>query len=115
MLGPFGLGDLKRIARTCRWCGVKSYLALNVIVYDDELETLREICEAAKAARVDAVIASDIAAIEHARALACINARTCIREHINARVERIIMSRLGARREGNRERAALREAMRRMK
>ena len=32
---PFGLGDLKRIARICRWCGVRSYLALNVIVYDD--------------------------------------------------------------------------------
>jgi putative protease len=63
---PFSLGDLRRIARICRWCGVRSYLALNVIVYDDELATLREICDAAKAARVDAVIASDIAAIEYA-------------------------------------------------
>ena len=60
---PFGLGDLRRIARICRWCGVKDYLALNVIVYDDELETVREICDAAKAARIDAVIASDISAI----------------------------------------------------
>jgi len=66
---PFGLGDLRRIARICRWCGVRSYLALNVIVYDDELETVREICDAAKAARVDAVIASDISAIEYARSI----------------------------------------------
>lgn len=66
---PFSLADLKRIARICRWCGVKSYLALNVIVYDDELETLREICDAAKAASVDAVIAADISAIEYARAV----------------------------------------------
>ena len=66
---PFHLGDLRRIARICRWCGVKSYLALNVVVYDDELETIREICEAAKAARVDAIIASDISAIEYARSI----------------------------------------------
>jgi len=66
---PFSLGDLRRIARICRWCGVRSYLALNVIVYDDELETMREICDAAKAARVDAIIAADIAAIEYARSI----------------------------------------------
>lgn len=66
---PFQLSDLRRIARICRWCGVKSYLALNVIVYDEELETLREICAVAKAARIDAVIASDLAAIEAARAV----------------------------------------------
>ncbi len=66
---PFHLGDLKRIARICRWCGVKSYLALNVIVYDDELALIPEICDAAKAARIDAVIASDIAAIEYAHSI----------------------------------------------
>ncbi len=66
---PFSLGDLGRIARICRWCGVKSYLALNVIVYDDELATMREVCDAALAARLDAVIASDISAIEYARSI----------------------------------------------
>lgn len=66
---PFHLGDLRRIARICRWCGVRSYLALNVIVYDDELETMCAICDAAKAARVDAVIATDIATIEYARSI----------------------------------------------
>ena len=66
---PFSLNDLKRIARICRWCGVKSYLALNVIVYDDELEIMREICDAAKAARVDAIIAADISAIEYAHSI----------------------------------------------
>lgn len=66
---PFHLGDLKRIARICRWCGVKAYLALNVIVYDDELDSISEICDAAKAARIDAIIASDIAVIEYARSI----------------------------------------------
>lgn len=66
---PFSLDDLKRIARICRWCGVKSYLALNVIVYDDELGIMREICDAAKAAGISAVIAADISAIEYARSI----------------------------------------------
>jgi U32 family peptidase len=66
---PFHLGDLRRIVRICRWCGVKAYLALNVIVYDEELEAIPEICAAAKAAGVDAVIASDIAVIECARSM----------------------------------------------
>ncbi|MEN7972458.1 MAG: peptidase U32 family protein [Verrucomicrobiota bacterium] len=66
---PFSLGDLRRIVRICRWCGVKSYLALNVIVYDEELATMREICDAAKTANIDAVIASDISAIEYARSI----------------------------------------------
>ena len=66
---PFSLNDLKRIARICRWCGVKSYLALNVIVYDDELEIMREICDAAKAAKLSAIIAADISAIEYAHSI----------------------------------------------
>ncbi|MEI6892434.1 MAG: peptidase U32 family protein [Pontiella sp.] len=66
---PFSLNDLKRIARICRWCGVKAYLALNVIVYDDELEIMEEICDAAKAAGVDAIIAADMAAIEYAHSI----------------------------------------------
>jgi len=66
---PFSLNDLKRIARICRWCGVKSYLALNVLVYDDELGTMQEVCDAAKAAKIDAIIAADISAIEYAHSI----------------------------------------------
>ncbi|MDZ8117766.1 peptidase U32 family protein [Pontiella agarivorans] len=66
---PFTLDDLRRIARICRWCGVKSYLALNVIVYDEELEIMRTLCDAAKAANLSAIIASDISAIEYAHSI----------------------------------------------
>jgi U32 family peptidase len=66
---PFQLSDLRKIARICRWCGVKSYLALNVIIYDDELAVMREICDAAKGAGVDAIIAADIAAVEYAHSI----------------------------------------------
>ncbi|MGE4490021.1 MAG: peptidase U32 family protein [Kiritimatiellales bacterium] len=59
--------DLPKIARRCRAAGVKSYLALNTIVYDDEIDDMHALCDAAKAAGVSAVIATDIATIEYAR------------------------------------------------
>jgi len=59
--------DLPKIARRCRTAGVKSYLALNTIVYDGEMEEMHALCDAAKAAGVSAVIATDIATIEYAR------------------------------------------------
>ncbi len=65
----FGPDDLPGIAQTCRDAGVKSYLALNTIVYDDELDEMRALCDAAKAAGVSAVIATDIAAIGYARSI----------------------------------------------
>lgn len=61
--------DLPQIAARCRDAGVKSYLALNTIVYDDELDEMRALCDAAKAAGVSAVIATDIATIETARSI----------------------------------------------
>ena len=61
--------DLPKIARRCRATGVKSYLTLNTIVYDDEMGELHALCNAAKAAGVSAVIATDIAAIETARSI----------------------------------------------
>ncbi len=63
----FSLRDLRRIARICRFCGVKSYLTLNTLIYDEDLPVVREICAAAAAARVDAVIAMDIAVVGIAR------------------------------------------------
>ncbi len=61
--------DLPNVALRCRAAGVKSYLALNTIVYDDELDEMRAFCDAAKTAGVSAVIATDIAAIEYARSI----------------------------------------------
>lgn len=61
--------DLPKIARLCRTAGVKSYLALNTIVYDGEMEEMHALCDAAKSAGVSAVIATDIATIEYARSI----------------------------------------------
>lgn len=63
------LDDLPKVARRCRATGVKSYLTLNTIVYDDEIDEMRALCDAAKAAGVSAVIATDIATIEYARSI----------------------------------------------
>ena len=65
----FGPDDLPGIAQKCSDADVKSYLALNTIVYDNELGDMRALCDSAKAADVSAIIATDIAAIEYARSI----------------------------------------------
>ena len=65
----FTADDLPTIAARCRDAGVKSYLALNTIIYDDEMDEMRSLCDAAKAADISAVIATDIATIEYARSV----------------------------------------------
>lgn len=63
----FTLDDLKRITETAHSKGVKTYLTVNVIVFDNELDQLHQIIDAAKDAGVSAIIASDISAIMYAR------------------------------------------------
>ncbi|MBP3689396.1 MAG: U32 family peptidase [Bacteroidaceae bacterium] len=61
----FTTDDLKDIAETCRLCRVKSYLTVNTIIYGEDLPLMRQILDAAKAAGISAVIASDIAVLEY--------------------------------------------------
>ena len=63
----FTIDDLRDIARKCQTFGVKSYLTVNTIIYDNDLALMREILDAAKAAQISAVIASDVAAMTYAR------------------------------------------------
>ncbi len=63
---PFDTNDIKKIARICRWCHVRSYLALNTLVYDNELQQMRIYCDLAKAAGISAVIATDLSTIQYA-------------------------------------------------
>ncbi len=63
----FKMSDLKEICRICREHGVKSYLTLNIVLYNSDLEDMRLTLDAAKEAGVTAVIASDMAAIAYAR------------------------------------------------
>ena len=63
----FTLDDLSKIVATARGAGVKSYLTVNTVVYEDEIAEVHAVIDRAKAAGVDAVIASDLAAILYAR------------------------------------------------
>ncbi len=62
----FTTEDLYRIARICSSHGVKSYLTVNTIIYDEDLILMRQIIDAAKEAKVSAVIAADVAAMLYA-------------------------------------------------
>jgi U32 family peptidase len=63
----FTIEDLKKITQTAHSKGVKTYLTVNVVVFDTELAQLHQIIDAAKEAGVSAIIASDISAIMYAR------------------------------------------------
>jgi len=61
----FTIDDLKEIAQTCREHAIKSYLTVNTIIYGEDLQTMREICDAAKEADITAVIACDVAVMTY--------------------------------------------------
>ena len=65
----FTLEDLRTIAEWCHEHSMKSYLTVNTIVYDEDMEYMRQIVTAARDARVSAIIASDMATILFARSI----------------------------------------------
>ena len=63
----FSLEDLANIVGICKEHQVSSYLTVNTIIYNDELQKMHELLDAAKACGVTAIIASDMAVIQYAR------------------------------------------------
>lgn len=63
----FTIDDLREIAETCNQANIKTYLTVNTIIYGEDLETMREICDAAHDAGISAVIASDVAVMTYCR------------------------------------------------
>ena len=63
----FDINDLHEIAETCDRHGIKTYLTVNTIIYDDDLDAMRQIIDAAKVAGITAVIASDVAVMVYCR------------------------------------------------
>ncbi|MCQ2157994.1 MAG: U32 family peptidase [Bacteroidales bacterium] len=63
----FSPEDLAEVVRICNEAGVKSYMTLNIVLYQEDLEAMKEALDAAKAAGVSAIIASDMAAINYCR------------------------------------------------
>ncbi len=60
----FTLENLAEITAICREHKVRSYLTLNTVVYDEEMQEIDAIIEAAKVNQIDAIIASDFTILE---------------------------------------------------
>ena len=65
----FTTDDLRKIVAICREHGIKSYLTVNTVIYDEDLPLMREIIDAAKEAEVSAIIAADVAAMNYANSI----------------------------------------------
>ena len=63
----FTIDDLREIAATCTENGIKSYLTVNTIIYDEDTDMMRRIIDAAAEAGISAVIASDVAVMNYCR------------------------------------------------
>ena len=61
----FSIDDLREIAATCDEHGVKSYLTVNTIIYDEDIALMRTIIDAAHEAGISAVIAADVAVMDY--------------------------------------------------
>jgi putative protease len=61
----FSRNDLAGIARIARDNGIKAYLTLNTVVYNKEIQEIREIADLAKSNGIDAIIGSDPAVLAY--------------------------------------------------
>lgn len=65
----FSLDDLQKITNIASQSGIKTYLTLNVEVFDNEMPLMYKVLDTAKTAGISAVIAADIAVIQYARSI----------------------------------------------
>lgn len=61
----FTIADMEAIAARCNEAGVRTYLTVNTILYDSDIEKMHSIVDHAKSAGISAIIATDIAAIRY--------------------------------------------------
>ncbi len=62
----FTLNDLSTISNICKENGIKTYLTLNTILYDNELSLMHTIVDEAVKNNITAIIASDISVLQYA-------------------------------------------------
>ena len=66
---PFTIADLKEIAQDCQSHGIKTYLTVNTIIYDEDITAMHAIVDAAHEAGITAVIACDVAVMTYCRSI----------------------------------------------
>ncbi|MFA5406268.1 MAG: peptidase U32 family protein [Candidatus Nanoarchaeia archaeon] len=98
----FNEKDLLRITKLCHKNNVKAYLTVNVVVYEDELKSLKKLLIKAKRACVDAVIVHDLATLRlsydlglecHVSTQANITNSESIKSYASMGASRVILSR----------------------
>jgi len=62
----FTIDDLRNIAGICNENSIKSYLTVNVVVFDNEIDQMHRIIDAAIHSGISAIIASDLSVIDYA-------------------------------------------------
>lgn len=65
----FTLEDLKEIAQTCEDAGIKSYLTINTILYDHDINLMKSIVDEAKKSGISAIIAADHAVMSYCKSI----------------------------------------------
>jgi putative protease len=63
----FTIEDLREIAKICHEANVKCYLALNTLVYDNSVDEMKAVIDAAKESGIDAVIVFDLSVVQYAK------------------------------------------------
>ncbi|MBU2914008.1 MULTISPECIES: peptidase U32 family protein [Reichenbachiella] len=63
----FTLEDLKKIANICDENGLKSYITMNTVMYDHDMNLMRSIVDAAKESGISAIIAADHSVMNYAK------------------------------------------------
>jgi putative protease len=62
----FKISDLEKIAKLCKEKNIKTWVTLNTVVYDEEIEIIKKTLEEIKKSGIDGVIAADLAVIKEA-------------------------------------------------
>ncbi len=65
----FTVDDLHKIVTICKEHNIKTYLTVNTIIYDNDINLMHQIVNAAKEAQLSAIIASDVSVMMYARSI----------------------------------------------
>jgi putative protease len=63
----FSTEDMKQISAICQEHSVRTYLTVNTIIYDDEMNAMQKLIDEAKQNHISAIIASDLSVIQYAK------------------------------------------------
>ena len=97
----FNISDLPEIAKLCRKKNIKTWVTLNTVVYDEEIETIEKILKEIKKSEIDGIIAADLAVIKEANNLGievCASTQMSVSnletvKFLSAWVDRIVLAR----------------------